>query len=102
MANNLFVSYDLNDPGQGYEKVWESIKSLGNWARVHKSFWYVKSEYTASQACDIVWKVMDANDTLIVVDASNNNAAWHNVSDEVSNFIKDKWQLRVSAYQNAF
>ena len=101
MANNLFVSYDLNNPGQGYEKVIEAIKSLGSWARVHKSFWYVKSQYTASQAVDIVWKSMDKNDTLLVVDATNNNASWQNVSNEASDFIKTQWQTS-SAYQKAF
>jgi hypothetical protein len=91
MANNLFVSYDLYNPGQNYEKVAEAIKSLGNWAKVQKSFWYVNSNYTASRAVDIVWAAMDTNDSLIVVDATNNNAAWRGLSTEVSDFIKDKW-----------
>jgi hypothetical protein len=42
MANNLFISYDLYNPGQGYEAVIEEIKSLGGWAKVHQSCWYVK------------------------------------------------------------
>ena len=29
MANNLFISYDLNSPGQDYSKVIEAIKGLG-------------------------------------------------------------------------
>lgn len=100
--NNLFISYDLNNPGQGYEKVADAIKSLGNWARVHKSFWYVKSNSTASQAAEIVWKVMDQNDTLIVVDATHNDACWYNVSDEVSEFIQNKWRQNSFAYQRVF
>jgi len=91
MANNLFVSYDLYNPGQDYEKVIEAIKSLGNWAKVQKSFWYVKSNYTASDAVKVVWAAMDANDSLIVVDATNNNASWQNLTPEVSKFIKDHW-----------
>lgn len=91
MANNLFISYDLNSPGQDYEKVINEIKSLGNWAKVQKSLWYVNSNFTADQARQKVWAKMDANDSLIVIDASNNSAAWNNLSDEVSSFIKDKW-----------
>ncbi len=91
MANNLHISYDLNNPGQNYEKVIEAIKGLGDWAKVHKSFWYVNSNLTAGQARDRVWAVMDKNDTVYVVDATNNIAAWNNLSDEVSDFIKDKW-----------
>jgi hypothetical protein len=91
MANNLFISYDLNVPGQNYEKVIEAVKSLGNWAHVQKSFWYVNSSYTASEAHTIVWNAMDARDSLIVVDATNNNAAWTGLSNEVSQYLKDKW-----------
>jgi hypothetical protein len=29
MANNLVVSYDLNNPGQNYEKVIAAVKDLG-------------------------------------------------------------------------
>ncbi|MFS8121360.1 hypothetical protein QD336_02960 [Rhizobium sp. BR 250] len=91
MANNLHISYDLNNPGQNYEKVIEVIKGLGNWAKVHKSFWYVNSNLTAAQARERVWAAMDKNDTVYVVDATNNIATWNNLSDEASDFIQDKW-----------
>ena len=92
MGRNLHISHDLNVPGQNYEAVIEQIKSLGNWAKIHKSFWYVSSDYTARQAADKVWAVMDASDTVYVVDATNNEAAWHNLSKEVYEFILDKWR----------
>ncbi len=91
MANNLHISYDLNNPGQNYEKVIEAIKDLEGWAKVHKSFWYVKSYLTAAQARDRVWAVMDKNDTLYVVDATKNTAGWNNLSDPASKYIKEKW-----------
>lgn len=91
MANNLHISYDLYSPGQNYEKVIERIKSLGNFAKIHKSYWYVNSVYTARQAADHVWGVMDKNDTVYVVDATNNNAAWQNLPTNVASHIKDRW-----------
>lgn len=91
MANNLFISYDLYKPGQNYDAVIEEIKSLGNWASVHKSLWYVNSSLTASQAATRVWAKMDSNDKLIVVDATTNNAAWNNLGDKVSDYIRDQW-----------
>jgi hypothetical protein len=91
MANNLFVSYDLYSPGQDYDSVIEAIKNLGGWAKIQKSFWYVNSSLTASQACGRVWATMDSNDSLIVVDVTNNNAAWRNLPQNVTEFIKDKW-----------
>lgn len=89
--NNLHISYDLNSPGQNYETVADAIKSLGSWARVHKSFWYVNSSYSAAEAFNIVWAVMDKNDTLYVVDATNNSASWKNLSKQVEDHIRDKW-----------
>ena len=91
MANNLLVSYDLHQPGQNYDAVIAEIKKLGGWAKVQYSLWYVKSQLSASDASKQVWAVMDQNDTLIVIDATNNNASWYNLSNEVSEFIKDNW-----------
>lgn len=91
MGNNLHISYDLNNPGQNYDKVIEAIKSLGSWAKVHKSFWYVDSGLTSAEAATRVWAVMDSTDTLYVADTTNNAASWRNLSDEVSAHIKDRW-----------
>lgn len=91
MSNNLLISYDLNSPGQNYDKLIEQIKSLGSWAKVQKSFWYVKSEYSCTQAVDILWAKMDKNDSLIVVDATNRNASWQGLNTEVAEHIKRKW-----------
>ncbi|MDQ3816217.1 MAG: hypothetical protein M3362_00835 [Acidobacteriota bacterium] len=91
MANNLFVSYDLYNPGQNYEKVAAAIKSLGNAIKVQLSLWYVKSNYNANQAIDVVGKAIDSNDTLIVVDATNKQAVMKNLKPEISKFIIDNW-----------
>jgi hypothetical protein len=91
MANNLFISYDLYKPGQHYSAVEEEIKKLGNWAKIHLSLWYVNSAFTASDAAKRIWAKMDANDKLIVVDATNNNASWYNLSTEVSRYLQNMW-----------
>ena len=91
MANNLVISYDLHDPGQNYEKVIAAVKNLGAWAKVHKSVWYVNSIFSAKQSADKLWAVMDANVSVFVVDATNGNAAWQNLSSEVSNHIREQW-----------
>lgn len=91
MANNLIVSYDLHAPGQNYEKVAEAIKRLGSWAKVHYSLWYVKADLLAEQAAQHVWKSMDANDRLVVIDTTNNNAYWNNLPADVTKFIQEHW-----------
>ncbi|PKH91403.1 hypothetical protein CXF76_11570 [Pseudoalteromonas sp. 78C3] len=91
MANNLIISYDLNSPGQDYDKIFDKIKSLGSWAKVQKSFWYVKSSLTAAEARDKLNSVIDSNDSLIVIDCTNNDAAWFGLNEEVANHLKYKW-----------
>lgn len=91
MANNLVISYDLYNPGQDYATVIDTIKTLGSWAKIHKSVWYVNSNHTAAQAVAKIWPVMDKNDSLFVVDATNNSASWQNLSDTVANHIKNEW-----------
>ena len=91
LSNNLFISYDLNAPGQNYERVIAAIKSTGNWAKVQKSFCYMSSELTAEQMLARVWAVMDLTDSLIVVDVTHQLAAWQNLSPLVSDHIQAHW-----------
>lgn len=89
--NNLFVSYDLRTPGQNYDDVIAEIKKHGSWAKVHYSLFYLSSTETAEQVAKAVWAKMDANDRLIVVNASANTAYWYNLGDTVDQFLKDHW-----------
>jgi hypothetical protein len=97
MANNLHVSYDLFAPGKNYDHVIEAVKGLGSWAKIHYSFWYVKSSLTAEQARDRILKALDPNDSVYVVDATNNSAAWHNIPSDSAKFIRDNWQTARAA-----
>ena len=92
MTNNLLISYDLFPPDKEYSRVAEAIKSLGGWARVHKSFWYVKSEQSALDAAKIVWNAMAPNESLCVIDATNNNVAFYNLELRVHDYMKKHWQ----------
>ncbi|WP_039913269.1 hypothetical protein [Cellvibrio mixtus] len=94
MQYNLFISYDLNNPGQNYEKVIERIKSLGNWAKLQKSHWYLDTNYSQKHVAEKIWEVMDSNDNLLVVNSTTNDAYWFNLSPEVVKFLQDKWNSR--------
>ena len=91
MANNLHISYDLYKPGQDYDSVITKIKELGSWVKIHKSFWYVSSNYTASQAVDHIQPALDKNDKVYVVDATNNVAAWSDLPQNVADHIQCQW-----------
>jgi hypothetical protein len=91
MANNLFVSYDLNSTNRNYDGVIEEIKNLGDWAAVQKSVWYLNTSLNAQSVAEKIYSHMDSNDTLIVIDTVNNDAYWYNLSEEVAKHIQNYW-----------
>ena len=93
MANNLLISYDLYSPGQKYDAVIETIKSLGAWAHVHKSLWYVNSALGHEAVANMIWSEMDSNDSLLVVNATTNGFYCFNVHDEVLKQMQKQWNI---------
>jgi hypothetical protein len=92
MANNLFISYDLTDPDNSFEKLSAEIQKLGDWAQVQPTLWFVKSQFTAEQVASLLWPSMNqTDDNLIVIDASNNTANWQNVGQDVAEFFTTNW-----------
>lgn len=96
MANNIHISYDLYAPGQNYERIIAKIKTLGSWARIQKSFWYLHTNLSVIQVRDAVWSAMDSNDSLYVVDATTGIATWENIPDDVATFIMGNWQNKAA------
>jgi len=70
MAYNLFIAYDLLRFGQNYEAVTDRIKELGVWYQFQFSLFYVHTDLDPYQAFAHVAAGMDANDRLIVINAS--------------------------------
>jgi hypothetical protein len=68
---NLFISYDLVDPGQNYHELIERIKGLGSYYHAQQSLWYVNTEFAPEFVHQHLMQVMDRNDKLMVVNATN-------------------------------
>ena len=51
----LLISYDLNKPGQNYDKLYAKIKELRTWWHYLDSTWIVVSALTPSQAFAWDW-----------------------------------------------
>lgn len=68
---NLFVAYDLVPPGQNYDAVIERITSLGQYAKLQQSFFYVQSNVDMQTAHNFIREVMDPNDKLAVIWAAD-------------------------------
>nr|WP_321980137.1 CRISPR-associated protein Cas2 [uncultured Cohaesibacter sp.] len=91
MTRNLHISYDLRAPEKNYDELIEAIKSLGAWAKIHESLWFVSSIIAPKDVCDLLWKYMDSNDTLYVADTSSNAAAWKNLKRSANDLICNHW-----------
>jgi hypothetical protein len=79
MNKCYLINYDLDKPGQDYQKIIEAMKKL-NAVRVEYSSWIC---WNTASAYDIAkWlldtKAIDGNDRL-VVSQINSNTAWYNL-----------------------
>lgn len=72
MYKPYMVSYDLNNPGQKYDKVFEIIKEFGAYIKLQKSFWLVKTNLNPNQMCEKLNTVLDNNDSLFICELQKN------------------------------
>lgn len=63
----LLITYDLNKPGQDYDKLYEKIKALGAWWHHLDSTWIVTSTLTPSEAFDRLKLALDESDRVLIV-----------------------------------
>jgi len=79
---NLIVAYDLMTPGQNYDAVRAAIRSLGLWYQFQYSLFFVQAELTPKEAYDRIRLFMDANDKLVVAEATEafiGNYPWNDI-----------------------
>lgn len=86
--NPYLITYDLNKPGQDYQKLFDAIKKLGIWWHCLDSNWIVKSNQTSVQICDYLKSFIDSNDKLLVVRLSG-EAAWTGFDNDCSEWLKN-------------
>lgn len=84
------ITYDLNAQGQNYEKVIETIKSCSAvWYSAWKSSYLIKSNMTAKQINDAITQHLDGNDTLFVVEITENyngrlqETDWNKIKEKI-------------------
>lgn len=91
MSNSLFISFEFNRPDRTYDRVVRAIKSLGEqWVEVHFAHWNVVANLTAKQVCERLKSVLDPTDELIVVDVTNRQASWINLSDAAARHLREQ------------
>jgi len=80
------INYDLRKH-RDYDSLYQAIKSYGTYAHVLESVWMIVTERTSAQIRDHLKQYMDRDDGLMV-SQSTGEAAWMNLSDDVSRWLK--------------
>ncbi|MDC7120287.1 hypothetical protein OMK64_01910 [Cellulomonas fimi] len=67
----ILISYDLNTPGQKYDRLYEAIKKQGAWLHLLDSAWIVSGPtLTAQRVYDALRPMIDTNDHIFCVNIS--------------------------------
>lgn len=70
-----------------YVRLINAIKSYTYWAKPLKSLWLIKADSTALQVTNYLKTFTDANDKILVIEVTNDWAAY-NLPDAVVNWMK--------------
>lgn len=81
LAFNYFVAYDLVAPGQNYSAVIERIQSLGLYAPMQFSLFFLQSDLAMVDVHARIREVMDPNDRLAVIWAQDAFVSKYPMSD---------------------
>jgi hypothetical protein len=72
------ISYDLIKPESfpEYIRLFSMIKTANFWAKPLRSVWLVKTTLSSAQIRDELMKVIDTNDKIMIIEVTNNWAAY--------------------------
>lgn len=84
-----WVNYDLNKSGQDYARLIEYLKSHESWAKPLKSSFFVQTSLTVQQLTDGVCERIDSNDSVVVVEVTDQSWVSYNVAKDVSDWMKN-------------
>lgn len=80
------INYDLNKPGQNYDRLYEAIKSIGPWFHAMDSVWFVSSRSRADAIYEKLKPFIDSNDNLFIAEVTGNRQGW--MSKEFWNWLR--------------
>ena len=92
MTHNLFVSRRPDAATGSDVAIATAIRNRGASMQLQDSCWYTKSLQSASEAAASVWSAMQSVGSLAIVDASDGEAAWRNLSPESAEFLREHWR----------
>lgn len=91
MVATLLVAYDLNSPGQKYDKLIAALKEYGTWWHHLESTWLVKTTNSLKEVHDDLRQYLDDNDELLVIDVSGDPRSWSGFNQKGSDWLDNTW-----------
>lgn len=70
------INYDLKKPGQDYEKLYDAIKSCGDWWHYLGSTWLVDTALDAKGIWARLAPHVDKNDIVLVIGLTRDYSGW--------------------------
>jgi hypothetical protein len=84
----LLVGYDLNQPGQNYNRLWTQLKAYGTWWHHLDSTWLVTTELTPVQLRNALRDLVDTSDEVLVIDVTGKSWAGTGFDDQAYGWLK--------------
>jgi hypothetical protein len=81
------ISYDLRGPGQNYPDVSAYLEGHGTYWHALGSAWFIVTSKDTAQVRNELAAICDANDKIIVIDVSKDEAAWRGFRADESDWI---------------
>ena len=96
MSTNLFVSFHVTSRGKSPASERRAaavavIQAHDHWAEVHEGLYYLSADREAQDLAGRLRAVLGPNDPVIVIDTNANTATWHNLPDEVGQYLRAHW-----------
>lgn len=88
MIRTLLVGYDLKEPGRDYAELAALLKGFGTWWHHLDSTWLVKTDRSPVELRDSVKALLGAVDEVLVIDVTNQSAAWSGFSERGSHWLR--------------
>jgi hypothetical protein len=85
----FLVGYDLNKSGQDYGELIDTLKGFGTYWHHLDSTWIIESDLSHTEIRDLLKAHIDANDELLVVNITDDAAAWAGFNAKGSKWLKD-------------
>ncbi|MES3002041.1 MAG: hypothetical protein V4787_15220 [Pseudomonadota bacterium] len=92
--NNLIIFYELIIPDRNQSAILATLRALGPCTRIRSSVWHLKASLSAQDLTTKLRNIVDRGDSVLVLDATNDNAAWYNIDQTTSDALQQQWRRR--------